>query len=298
LPNSSMPTKKWPRKRQNNFEIGELIKTAGKKLGSRSDSPFLDAEVLLAATLKKSRSFLSANPEKKLEPKKAGAFLRNVNRRYSGTPIAYLTGEKEFFGRKFIINERVLVPRPETETLVEMALEKIRNGNSVGTKILDVGTGSGCIAITLDKELGAGGKTIVAADISPGALAVAKKNAKKLGTKIRFVESDLFTNLPGRFDYVLANLPYVPAKDWRKNMLNLKKEPKIALTDGTDDWQLIEKFLEQLPRHLAKNGAAFLEIDPLARKKIAGWIKKSMPKASSAYLRDLSGRLRYVTIQT
>jgi release factor glutamine methyltransferase len=291
-----MPTKNWPRKTRGKNTIDVLLKRAEIFLKSASDSPALDAEVLLCSVLKKTRAFLYANPELEVPAKTAKIFEKLVLGRKDGQPIAYLLGKKEFFGREFSVNPCVLIPRPETEGLVEMVLESLKRNTTKNPKILDLGTGSGCIAITVAKEITLT-PNITAADVSATDLKTAKRNAKKFSAKIRFVKSDLFSKLPGCFNLVIANLPYVKSSNWRKNRKDLGFEPKIALTDGGDNWRLLEKFLQQLPEHLANHGSAFMEIDPPAKNRLKAWAKKYLSNRKITFYRDLATHNRYAVIR-
>jgi len=283
-----MPTHLW-----------EIFETAIKKLKETSESPALDAEVILSFVLNKPKEFLYSHPENQLSKKVRGEFYQLLKQRAKGTPVAYLTLEKNFFGRKFYVNRSVLVPRPETEELVELVLDRLKNSklNTKNYKLLDLGTGSGCMAVTLAKEL-AEAKTIRihAADVSTKALRVARKNAKAHGAEIKFIHSDLFNNIPGKFDVVVANLPYIPAAQYRRLKNTLRLEPKIALTDGTNTWRLYDRFFRQLRGHIKPQAKIFLEIDPTSKNRIAGWAKLHFPRISIEFHRDLNKKTRFAIL--
>ena len=190
---------------------------------------------------------------------------------------------------------------------------ELRIKNAEALRILDVGTGSGCVAVSLAKILPGAIHdprfTIHASDISHKALAVAKTNAKAHKAKIKFIHSDLFKNVSGQYDVVVANLPYVPMKMLRKHLLHrgefnaqdpfagLKYEPKFALTDGTSFWLIYKRFFEEVRAHLYPGAVILLEIDPSARKFLTEYQKKYLPKAKVNFYRD-SGRLwRYMEIK-
>lgn len=238
---------------------------------------YLDADILLSHVLKKPKEFIYAHPECELTKKQRKKYLKLTARRKKLEPIAYIIREKEFFGLPFYVDKNVLIPRPDTEILVEKIIKQTKNekparqalpGMAGGRKtICDIGTGSGCIAITLKKYLPQ--CKIIATDISQKALKIAKKNAKKNHTKIIFYCSDLFNNIPkkylGKIDVIAANLPYLPKNVAEKK--SLKYEPNIALQDK----KYLPKFLEQAKKYLSPNGKIFLETS----RKNVGIIKKS-----------------------
>lgn len=239
-----------------------------------------------------------------------------VARRMNGEPIAYILGYKDFCGLRFKVNKHVLIPRPETEWLVDrIANDVVTKGGSrpsptkavTPVTILDLGTGSGCIAIMLAHKLADSRITfdITASDISPAALTVARSNAKTiLGKKsnslnyqtIRFVRSDLFIRVNGIFDVIVANLPYVPRKIYQKLHQNLKFEPKSALIDPKQDFGIYERFLAQVPEHVHDGSMIYLEIDPLARKVISQAVKEYLPGWKVKYFKDFRGLWRYGVI--
>jgi release factor glutamine methyltransferase len=280
--------------------------------------PDVETELLLSHILKTTKEFLFMNGEKELTRNQEAKLTLLISRRLKGEPVAYILGYKDFFGYRFKVNKHVLIPRPETEGLVELALDRIKNyelriKNAKVLKILDVGTGSGCVAVSLAKILPgaihASRFIIHASDISSKALKVAKENALRHKAKIKFIHSDLFKNISGQYDVVVANLPYVPMKMLRKHLLHrgefdaqdpfagLKYEPKFALTDGTSIWLIYKRFFEEVRAHLYRGAVILLEIDPSARKFLTEYQKKYLPQAKVNFYRD-SGRLwRYMEIK-
>lgn len=188
-----------------------------------------------------------------------------IKKRKLGWPIAYLVGFKNFYGLKFLVNQNVLIPRPESEWLVERTLElvkqKVKNKKSI--HILEVGTGSGCIAISIAKTLKSKNVWITATDISSRALKVAKENAKIQKVKVSFSKHNLFNGISKKYDLIIANLPYVPLNDYRKLYKNLKYEPKLALVDKAKDFELLGKFLGQAQTYIKPGGIILIESDPL-----------------------------------
>jgi release factor glutamine methyltransferase len=211
---------------------------------SRSSLSRLDCEVLLAHVIGKSREHVFANPSLELSEDVSSEFLKLEAKRLDGCPVAYLVESKEFYGLDFYVDERVLIPRPETEMIIDTVLELCDDESA---RVLDVGTGSGCIAISILNKMPEFGA--VACDISSDALAVASLNAKKHGVsdRIEFVESDLLEGIEGRFDFICANLPYIGLDKNDFVEKNVEKyEPEKALFGGNDGLELYKKMFQQL----------------------------------------------------
>lgn len=228
-----------------------------------SNSPALDTEILLSHVLKKDRAFLFTYPEKKLTHSQEKKFKNLIVRRKKHEPVAYIVGYKEFYGLAFFVNHDVLIPRPETEKLVEKVIAHLKTKScQLKTSICDLGTGSGCLAIALAKNLP--NIQIWATDISRSALKIAKINAKmhRVSKHIKFVCSDLFSKIPQKikFDVIVANLPYLSQKQYKVAQLEIKKyEPQLALVGGKTGMEIYKKLLSQSKNHLKKGGKIFLE---------------------------------------
>jgi len=225
----------------------------------KSPLPLLESQILLSNLLGKDRSFLTAFSEKEISLKTTEKFFKLVKRRELGEPIAYLLGYKEFFGLQFFINRSVLIPRNETEDLVEEAIKFLRKKNS--PTVVEVGTGSGCIAIAIAKHTQ--NVKIIASDISSTALKIARKNAF-LNTvrSIEFRKSNLLQNIDEKADLIVANLPYIPTQSWEKLPEEIKNfEPRKALDSGKEKMTLYRKLFFQSLRILKKNGALIYELD-------------------------------------
>ncbi|MDR1970088.1 MAG: peptide chain release factor N(5)-glutamine methyltransferase [Candidatus Nomurabacteria bacterium] len=235
--------------------ISEWLAEIVRKLrASGIDSARLDAELILAHALGKSREWLAAHSDKIVAVNTA---VDLVERRLAREPFAYILGKKEFYGREFVVTPNVLIPRPETEQVIEIVKKLFRKDSQ--PIILDVGTGSGAIAITLALELP--DAQIFASDINDQALSVTKQNAKTLGAKVNFIKSDLLQNICNKkFDIIVANLPYV-ARDW-KTSPETAYEPEIALFADDGGLKFIKKLLRQTPEHLNPDGFLVLELDP------------------------------------
>ncbi|MSP28727.1 MAG: peptide chain release factor N(5)-glutamine methyltransferase [Methylococcales bacterium] len=220
--------------------IKTLLATAANTLTSHSDSPSLDAEVLLGFVLGKPRTYLRAWCENTLTDEQIAVFNALMKQREQGTPIAYLTGTREFWSRDFIVTSDVLIPRPDTELLIELSLELIPKNQAV--KLIDLGTGSGIIAVTLAAERP--NAQVVAVDASLAALNVAKHNAQQYQlTNIEFYQRDWFANVPHNlFDVVISNPPYIDPEDEHLQQGDVRFEPQSALiadNKGLSDIKII-----------------------------------------------------------
>lgn len=224
-----------------------------------SKLPLTETEILLSFIIKKDRSYLNAFPEKKLTVREAVLFQNFLKRREKNEPLAYILGTKEFYGLKFFVNSSVLIPRPETEKLVADALAFLKTKSK--PIVVDVGTGSGCIAIAVGKN--SPKMRVYATDISPKALKVARKNAVSNNVKnVKFIETNLIEKIPNNIDLILANLPYIPTVNWRNLPVAIRNfEPKVALDSGKNSLTLYKKLFEQARKKLKPNGKILFEID-------------------------------------
>lgn len=287
--------------------VGELLREAGVTLTeSGSESPRLDAELLLGHVVGAGRATLLASLELPLSVARAAAFGALIERRAKGEPVSYIRGLKEFYGLVLSVDERALIPRPETETLVELALARIgtaltdapRHGGADALLVWDVGTGSGAIVVALAVECRRRGYgrdlRFLATDISADALALATENAVAHGVAdtISFAQADL-TALPTTdfkpAELLLANLPYIPSGVVPELPVAASFEPRNALDGGADGLEIVRRLVDQLPRAVAESGTALLEIgsDQSAAVQAlapAGW--------TIAIHEDLSGRPR------
>ncbi len=238
-------------------QIDTALAHAISRIEPHSETPRLDAEVLLAHCLHKPRSYLYAWPEQTLEREALESFTKLVEARCKPTPVAYLLGRREFYAREFRATPDALVPRPETELLIDQALALIAPGQAL--KLLDLGTGTGIIAITLKLERPQ--IRVTATDIDPASLALARDNAQALGAEVEFVESDWYLQLPADREYqlIVSNPPYVAAEHPFLRAGDLPAEPQHALTPGSSGLEAIEIIVSQAPRFLAPGGSIVLE---------------------------------------
>ncbi|MCA9309264.1 peptide chain release factor N(5)-glutamine methyltransferase [Candidatus Saccharibacteria bacterium] len=221
-----------------------LKETTSTLKGAGITSARLDAELLLAHVLERSREWLAAHDNDELSDNQLAAANKQCTQRAEHTPLAYILGSKEFYNRQFIVDENVLIPRPESEAIIELLKKSSEGINTV----IDIGTGSGCLAISAKLELG--DIHVTATDISKKALYVARSNAKKLGATVRFIESDFFKSLPRipttRPYVIIANLPYVP--DDLVTSEEIRREPSLALFSGADGLDHYRHFWHQVSK--------------------------------------------------
>jgi len=296
------------------------------------DTPALDASILLAFVLKTNRSALIAAGMETLSKKDCINFCKLIERRASGECIAYIIGKKEFMGLEFTVNNSVLVPRPDTETLVEAAMESIRRyfhheGAQSNTKdastssasmyfrclsaepveaskapshlwlrTLELCTGSGAVAVSLKHEVPE--LEVYATDICSKALKVAKLNAERLLGKnqIKFYHGDLFkaiSSSPKKFSLIISNPPYIPSAEIQTLSAEVQNEPRLALDGGDSGLVIIEKIISEAPKYLQKGGCLLLEADPGQMNEIAILLEKNNFMDIQLY-KDLSGLQRVI----
>ncbi len=237
--------------------INHLISTAATQLATGSDSAQLDAEILLCLTINKPRSYLRAWPDQELTASQENQFNDYLNQRIIGTPIAYITGYKEFWSRDFKVTSDVLIPRPETELIIELCLKLIHQDTT--PKILDLGTGSGIIGITLAAERP--NALIFASDFSANALRIARLNAQSHNTKnINFYESDWLKAIPkNQFELIVSNPPYIARDDLHLTQGDLRFEPSSALSANENGLSDIKIIIDNARNYLTSSGQLIIE---------------------------------------
>ncbi len=292
--------------------VAELLRHGVDRLRqSGSETPRLDAEVLLAHAIGSDRTAILAHPEDVVGPAAAGAFEAAVGRREAGEPVAYIRGFKEFRGLALATDERALIPRPETETLVDLAETEVagrlttapRPPGTPPLRIADAGTGCGTIAVALAVALRRRRMledvSILAIDASSDALQLARENAvgHAVADRVRFLEADLLPAVADpRFELVLANLPYIPSAMVPELPVAASFEPASALDGGPDGLEHIRRLIDRLPDALGDGGVAMLEIGADQADAVAAAVGEQLPGWGVSIVPDLSGAPRVARI--
>ena len=256
------------------WTIAAVLKWATEDFRGRGiENPRLDAEVLLSRATGLSRTQLVIEMLKPLAPEELARFREMVKRRRAREPVAYILGEREFYGRLFKVDSRVLIPRPDTEALVEVALARSRHV-SMSARVLDLCTGSGCVAITLACERPT--TQVIATDASEGAIAVAALNATRLGAyNVAFAVCDLFGDLRGPFDVITANPPYIASAEVEGLSPDIVKfEPRLALDGGASGDDVVARIVQEAPSHLAHGGIPAVEVGAGQSGRVADMMTK------------------------
>ena len=252
----------------------------------------LEAEILLAHTLEKQRSYIRAYPETRLSQTQSTTLETILQRRLQGEPIAYITGHREFWSLDLITTEHTLIPRPETELLVELTLKNIPASDKM--LIADLGTGSGAIALSIARERPQ--CTIIATDVSAATLEIAKQNADNLQlNNIQFFCGDWFNALPQKkYDIIVSNPPYIPTNDDHLKQGDIRFEPEIALSSGVDGLNAIRTILKTAPQYLVDDGLLLLEHGYDQRDKISCIVKENTYH-DTTFHKDLNEQDRIIT---
>jgi len=234
--------------------IAECLRTWSEQLQNASESPRLDAEVLLAEALQKNRTYLYTWPEKQLDERVLQAFFVNAQRRQAGEPVAHILGIKEFWSLPLQVNASTLIPRPETELLVELALDRLKPN----ARVLDLGTGTGAIAFALASERK--DITVTAVDASPDAIALAEQNKTSLEIpNVDILQSDWFEALSGRFDLIVSNPPYIAEDDKHLSQGDVRFEPLSALVADDQGLACYALILSQAANYLNTGANVLME---------------------------------------
>ena len=272
-----------------------LLSDITTRLTSVSDTPALDASVVLAHILGKPRTWVLAHPRLELTAEQKEELKEKVRRLESGEPLPYVLGHWEFFGMEFDLSPAVLIPRPETELLIEKAIAWVQ-ASPTRRRIADIGTGSGIIAISIAVHIP--DAVVLATDISGDALRVARNNAVRFHVqdRIEFVQCDLLPAQPlHQLDLLCANLPYIPTSTLQ-GLPVYGREPGLALDGGADGLELIRSLLDQAPAWIAPGGRVLLEIETTLGPQTVQLAQKQFPQADIRLHRDLAGHDRLVEI--
>lgn len=270
--------------------IRDALRAARDRLAPVSDSAALDVQVLLMHVLNAERAYLLAHGDVSLTPEQRGQFAALVDRRAAGEPVAYILGRRAFFDRELRVSSAVLIPRPETELLLEAALDWVGHGMAA----VDVGTGSGALAVTLAANRP--DLRVYATDISPAALDVARANAADHAAAVTFFEGDLLLPLIAaglRVDLVMANLPYI-ARDDLPALDVSRYEPRLALDGGPDGLDLIRRLVDQLPEVAGPGALALLEIGADQGAAALALVETRLRPVEAGIVRDYAGLDRII----
>jgi release factor glutamine methyltransferase len=275
--------------------VGKALQLANRASMVVSETAWLDARTLISNLLGKPHAWVLAHPEQELTAEQASQLEAILERISSGEPLPYILGHWEFFGLDFNITPDVLIPRPETELLVEVALAWLK-AHPERCRALDAGTGSGCIAITL--AMLAPDITVFACDISAQALRVARRNAElhSVSDRVSLVQADLLSFVGGQVDLICANLPYIPSSALQALEV-ARHEPRLALDGGWDGTELISRLVSQARTLLASGGLMVLEIEATAAGEVLPLIKSEFPLAKIDLLPDLAGLDRVIRLE-
>jgi release factor glutamine methyltransferase len=285
---------------ENGATISEALKEAGERLRAASvPDDLLDAQILLAEAGGFDRTYLIINFNQQLSEDVLSKFRAMINRRAAGEPLQYITGRREFFGLDFEVNPDVLIPRPETELIVEETIRIVQQDGIARPVIIDVGAGSGCIAVALARELG--DARVVASDISEAALRVARRNAARhgLGDRIGFVASDLLDAFAEEdfADFILSNPPYVSEEEMPSLQREVRDwEPRLALTDSNDGLSLYRRLLKDAPSRLRPGGYLICEMGYMQSERISTMVNHQVWGAWRL-LDDLQGIPRTIVLR-
>jgi release factor glutamine methyltransferase len=275
--------------------ISQALNQSVETLKVVSETPNLDAQILLASTLETTRAWVVSHPEQRISADELSRFQSGIDSLEQGVPLPYIIGKWEFFGLEFFVTPDTLIPRPETELMVELALDSL--GASEGHQLIaDIGTGSGCIAVALANKTSS--VSIIAYDISFSALIIARKNAMlhNVDERIHFLQSNLLSGSSIRFDIICANLPYISSK--RLPALDIYgHEPEIALNGGKEGLDYIYQLLAISPAYAKPGGLLLIEIDSSQGEKVQTIAKNHFPSAEIDILKDLAHHDRIIRIQ-
>ncbi len=275
----------------NEETVGDALLEGAALLVPVTETARLEAEVLLAHVTGLTRTVLLAHPERPLTAEERARYENLLARRRAGVPLPYLTRKMEFFGLEFVVTPEVLIPRPETEVLVERALEKAPR------TVVDVGTGSGCVAVALAVRLPRA--RIYATDLSRAALCVAAMNARRhsVADRIHFLQADLASPLRGPVDLVVSNPPYVAEEEWSSLPASVREhEPRLALDGGPGGLRVIRRLLADAARLLGPGGVLLVEIGADQGPNAAALARRAFPMAYIRILPDLAGRDRILEV--
>lgn len=269
-----------------------LTKAYSKKLNIDNT----EVDKLLALALHKKIEYVYKNTEKELNRSNILTFNKYIRKRLENYSFAHIAKYKEFYNKKFLVNSHTLIPRPDSELLVDITLNYLKKNNLNNPNIIDIGTGTGCLILSIANNYNKA--NYYATDISNKVLKIAKTNKRKLKIKnnIKFIQSNLLNNVKNtKFDIIISNLPYLTKEQMKEN--SIQKEPKIALLGYKDGLEYYNKLLKQIENYLKEKYLILLEIDPKQKNKIEKIIQKYLPKSKIQFHKDLQNNTRVVEIK-
>lgn len=277
--------------------VSTLIKAVTAQLSAFGiEDPATNARLLIRQAFSWSATHQLSNLSKIAPTDQLPVLESLVERRINREPLSYITGKTEFFKRQFTVDERVLIPRPESEQLIVRAIDYVRKCGIENPRIADVGTGSGAIAISIALEMPSA--EVFATDISSEALEVAHMNARRLGAEVKFAQGNLLGPLQGKFDIIVSNPPYIKSHVIKSLGAEITREPRIALDGGPDGIKVIAPLLEEIQRMLKPSySAAYVEIDPPIAEIVLKTTQAKFPYAEVSILTDLAGLIRCISIE-
>lgn len=281
------------------ISIHEALKEASDKLESKAATPLLDAQIMLCHVLDVDRLYLIVNRERILTKEEAYEYNRMIEKRLCGVPVQYIIGRQEFMGLDFNVAEGVLVPRPDTEILIEKVLDSIDKEDEY--TIVDIGTGSGAITVSLAKYIK--NSHVYSIDISKHALNIARQNAEKhdVLSKISFLSGSLFEplqdiSIAGKIDILVSNPPYIPTGDIDNLQVEVSKfEPRIALDGGEDGLDFYREIIDKAPEYLRSGGLIALEVGHDQARTVVDLMKEKKKYVNIEITKDLAGIERVVS---
>jgi len=277
--------------------VSTLIKAVTAQLSAFGiEDPATNARLLIRQAFRWSATHQLSNLSKIAPTDQLPVLESLVERRINREPLSYITGKTEFFKRQFTVDERVLIPRPESEQLIVRAIDYVRKCGIENPRVADVGTGSGAIAISIALEMPSA--EVFATDISSEALEVAHMNARRLGVEVKFAQGNLLGPLQGKFDIIVSNPPYIKSHVIKSLEAEITREPRIALDGGPDGIKVIAPLLEEIQRMLKPSySAAYVEIDPPIAEIVLKTTQAKFPYAEVSILTDLAGLIRCISIE-
>ena len=281
------------------MRVAEALASTRSSLEAATPDAAIEAEVLVRHAARLSRAALYASLNEPVDSAVWQEVASLVDRRLSGEPLAYITGRREFHGLDLQVTPDVLVPRHETETLVERVVEFVElRGRGSGVTIVDVGTGSGAIAAALATQLQ--DATVIGTDLSVRALKVADRNLRRLGLRhrVRLVRCDLLNCLEGPFDVIVSNPPYIATSDMDALPSDVQREPALSLDGGSDGLRVVERLVRQSSDRLVPGGGLFVEIAPAQALQVAEMARRRMPDSRVTVAEDLTGAPRVVVVRS